>query len=262
MEKAEIAALEWANYAAMVATAQATPGLEVVLRDDVILNRCERFPMPDLNHACLLRTTPEGAEALLEEVVAFFRVKSLPTTIYISPACTPGDWPERLRARGFVRQREEEAWMTVGVDTFIWGKPSPAVEVRQIGPEDALTFSRVFLQAFGLPEAQAAVMARLIKPSIGLPDVYHYVAYEGGEAVGVCSLVCYGSLAIVGSMGVVPTRRGRKVFANLGYRVYRDARAQGAELALLQTTAGTLFERFLRISGFERAFVRQCYVLS
>jgi hypothetical protein len=41
-----------------------------------------------------------------------------------------------------------------------------------------------------------------------------------------------------------------------------DAREQGLETIVLQTTAGTSLERLLRISGFARAFTRSCYVLS
>ena len=79
-----IADLEWANYAATLATAQVTPGIDVIQRDDVIITSSEIFPSPDANHACLLRATPQTADDLIAEVVDCFKPKGLPTTISVS----------------------------------------------------------------------------------------------------------------------------------------------------------------------------------
>ncbi|MBN1873817.1 MAG: hypothetical protein JXA33_06275 [Anaerolineae bacterium] len=259
-----ITELEWANYAAMKATAQATPDLDLILRPDVILNRIPVFPTPDLNHACLLRATPTTIDALLDEIIAYYQAQDLPTTIFLSPACTPADLPERLYQRGFIRNDETEAWLLLShARDFALGKPASDVRVEQIDKSAALTFAEIFLQSFDMPLDYAPYMAQLLTPSIGLPNVYHYIAYMEEQAVGVCSLLCYqNELAIVGSAGILPVRRGHRVLASLSYQVLHQGQRHGIDKALLQTTAGAMFERFLRISGFKRVFTRSCYVLS
>jgi len=258
----DIAYLERLNYMAMLPTAQVTPDLELEIKDNVILSRSEAFPTPDTNHACLLQSSPEDADALIAEIVGHFKSKDLPPTVFISPACTPTDLPERLLKRGFVKQKEEEAWMLLeDIGDFVVAKPAPKIAVKQIEKRDALTFAEVFLTAFDMPSEYAPYMAQLIEPSIGLPNIYHYVAFIDAQAVGVCSLLCYQNVGIIGSAGVVPVRRGAKVLNNLAFRVREDARKEGLKIGLLQTTAGGLFERFLRISGFKNVFTRTCYML-
>lgn len=260
---ARVAELEWANYAATSKTAQVTPGLDVVMREDVILNSSQAFPTPDANHACLLRSTRDAVGGLIDEILDYFQTKGLPATVYLSPACTPPDLPERLSKRGFVRQREREAWLVLeDLPAFDLPSRTPRVEVRHITEEEAPTFAEVFLTAFEMPTDFAAPMAQLMQPSIGQPGVYHYIAWRDERAVGVCSLLCYESFGVWGSVGLVPGYRRRGVATNLGIEVVARALEEGVDTLMLQTVAGAPLERLLRISGFRRAFVRTGYTQS
>ncbi len=258
-----IAELEWANYAATAVVARSTPGLELTLRPDVILSRSEVFPTPDTNHACLLRATSPDIDALIDEVVAYYRARDLPPTIFVSPACTPPDLAARLLARGFSRHEGAEAWMVLD---DIWAielpRPSPQIEVREIEAAEALTAAQMFMTAFEMPLDMAPLMAQLIAPSVGLAGVHHYLAFSDGEPVGTCSLICYQTFGVLGSAGVVPSQRGSGTATNLTVRAVLDARQDGVRTLMLQTAAGTLLERFLRISGFKTAFIRVGYTLS
>lgn len=259
----DIAALERQNYVAMQPMVAVTPGVELILRDDVIITSSQMFPTPDVNHACLLRGTPETTPALIAEVLEHFTSRELPPTVFVSPACAPEDLPDLLEAQGFIRQKEREAWMVLEkAEDLVRSTPSARVEVHSIDKSEAITFAGVFLKAFGLPEEYAAPMAEVLSPSIGLPGMFHYVATFDGEPLGVCTLICHRDLAIVGSAGVIANRRGLKVFSGLTTRVYNDALAWGCKRALLQTTAGAPFERFLRIAGFKTYFTRTCYTLA
>jgi hypothetical protein len=259
----QIQALEWANYAATFASAQVTPGLEVMLRDDVVLSVSTVFPTPDVNHAALVRATAETVAPLLDEVTERYRDVDLPVTFYLSPACSPSDLPARLEARGFVRQPEEEAWMVVDdLSALRLSPPPPYLELHQIAPDEAETFAEVFMRAFDMPLDYAPAMAQLVRPSIGLPGMYHYLAFQKGEPVGTMSLLCHERVGILGSAGVVPMRRGTRIASSLGYRAREDAFAEGVETVVLQTAAGTMLERFLRVVGFERGFARVTYVLA
>lgn len=263
MNTEDMIQLEWANYAATARVAQVTPGLHVALRPDVIFTHSEVFPTPDVNHACLLRAAPETADALIAEVVDYFRSRQTPPTVFVSPACTPFDLPDRLMAVGFAPQPTSEAWMVLAdlphadVPTV-----SPHVVVRQIDPNEALMAAQVFMTAFEMPEDFAPLMAQLIEPSIGLPGIFHYLACVDGKPSGTCTLMCYETWGILGSAGVIPSLRGTRVATSLAAMAVQDALTQGVQTLMLQTAAGTLLERFLRIHGFRTAFIRTGYTLA
>lgn len=257
-----IAKLEWANYAATLPLARVTPELELVLRDDVILTSSQTFPTPDANHACLLRADARGARDLIAEVIAYFESRQLSTVIYVSPACAPRDLPARLLEAGFERQAEAEAWMVLE-DLPHLNVPStyPGVTVRPITGDQAIVFAEIFMASFNMPRDFAPVMAQLLEPSLGLPTVHHYLAFYEGQPIGACSVLRHGRFGVLGSTGVVSDHRGSGAATNLTVRAVRDARENGVETMMLQTTADTRLERLLRISGFKRAFARSCYVL-
>jgi ribosomal protein S18 acetylase RimI-like enzyme len=257
-----IAQLERANYAATVDIARVTPGLDLLMDEEAIITSSPAFPMPDANHACLLRATPETVEPLIDRVIGHFQHLGLPVTIYVSDACTPADIQKRLRKRGFARQKGREAWMVYDDVGDIDIPPLPrGVEVSQIGKDQALTMAEVFMASFGLPAEFAPLMVQLLEPSMDLPEVHQYVATIGGAPVGVCSLIRYERFAVLGSAGVLPSYRGSRAATALTIKAMDDAQRHDVDTVMLQTTANTPLERLLRISGFRRAFTRTCYVL-
>jgi ribosomal protein S18 acetylase RimI-like enzyme len=258
----QVAELEWANYAATLPSAQVTPGLEVTLRDDVILTSSTSFPTHDSNHACLLRTTAQAADDLIAEVAGFFQAKGLPIAIYVSPACEPTDLPERLLDTGFKKQPEEEAWMILeNLSDFDIPSPYPGIRVKLITKSEAIVFSRVFMAAFDMPSDFAPVMAQLLEPTVVLPRVRHYLGFDKEQPIGTCSLLCHESFGVLGSAGVIPEHRSSGAATNLAAHAATEAREMGIDTLMLQTAADTWLERFLRISGFRRAFTRSCYIL-
>ncbi len=248
------------NYRALLPAAQSAPGAEVVIRDDLVLSSCLDFPDPGANHACLMRTTPGLAPALLAEIVEYFETRDLTPAVFVSEACSPDDWPRRLRDAGFDKAHTEY-WMGLERAGDFWGAaPSPHVRVQTIGKDDALMFSEVYVQAFGMPIEFAPRVASLQQHFIGVPNTYHYVAFVDEKPVGVCSLVCDRGLGIIGSTGIIKTRRGARVFSSLAYQVLQDGKKHGLNTALIQIQDKAKFGRLLQISGFKFLFPRDCYV--
>jgi GNAT superfamily N-acetyltransferase len=258
----QIATLERINYEATLAITQATPGLDLHLGADVILTSSDIFPFPDTTHACLLQATPQTVDHLIDEVTAYFKTKGMLPAIFVSPACTPADLGERLLRRGFIRQEAEEAWLVLDPLPHLDLPPTGAITVQRIGPTEALTFAGIFMTAFGLPLDFAPAMAQLLIPSLHLPGVYHYLARCEEQPVGICSLICYQNVGILGSAGVIPAHRGSKAIFRLIVEAVQQTRLRGVDTLLLQTTAGAPLERLLRINGFKRAFTRIGYTLS
>lgn len=254
--------LERANYKAMLPIADVTPDMALILRDDVILTSNQTFPAPDTTHACLLRATPQTVDSLLSEVVDYFKSKDLPTTLFVSPACTPADLPKHLVSQGFDKQDEEEAWLVLeDLANFPIPRTLPSVEVRQIGPEETATYADVFVSSFGLPAEFASYMAQRLEPVVSLPGLYHYLAFVAGQPVGACFLIDYEDFGILGSAGVKPAHRRGGAANNLVVAAANDAQSRGVNKLMLQTTAGTKLERLLRISGFKKVFTRASYTL-
>jgi GNAT superfamily N-acetyltransferase len=257
-----LATLERANYQAMRGLAQVTPGVDLVLRDDLILTGSDSFPAPDTTHACLLQATPQTADGLLDEIVAYFGSRGLPATVFVSPACAPSDWAERLLKRGFVQQETAEAWLVLGDLAHVHIPPALSkVAVKPVARHAAATFARIFLAAFEMPVELAPFLTQLLEPGMHLPGVYHYLAYLDGQPVGTASLLCYQRFGVLGSVGVLPQHRRSGAAGNLAIRAAADARRQGVDTLMLQTAAGARLERLLRMSGFKRVFTRTCFTL-
>jgi GNAT superfamily N-acetyltransferase len=257
-----IADLERVNYVAMLAVAQVTPGLDLIIRDDVIITSSQTFPAPDTTHACLLRATPRAADDLIAEVIDHFESRNLPTSIFVSPACAPADLTGRLLSRGFVQQEASEAWLVLeDLQNFAMPATTSNVAVKLVTRDQVTTFAALFMAAFGMPVDFAPYMAQLLEPCIGLPGVYHYLACVDGQPIGTCSILCYENFGILGSAGVLPDHRRGGAATALAVQAATQALGEGVDTLVLQTAAGAPLERLLRISGFKPAFIRTCYTL-
>lgn len=257
-----IADLERANYTAMLPSAKVTPGLDIHMRDDVILMSCPALPAHDSNHACLLRATAQTADDLIADVTRHFHEKGLPAAIYVSPACTPRDLPKLLRERGFREQTEEEAWLVAGdLPHFALPAPQPGIAVERITRREILTFAEVFMAAFEYPIDWAPFLAELLEPSMELTNTRHYLAFVDGQPVGTLSLLYHEGFGVLGSAGVLRAYREQGAATNMGVRAICDARESGVKTAMLQTKPDAWLERYLRHAGFHRMFTRSCFVL-
>ena len=255
-----IARLEWANYAAQLPAIQATLGINLRMEDRLI-TITSLFPSPDVNHACLMQTTPDRANDLISAMIARFKWKPARPRIFVSSACSPPDLVERLLARGFVEmEAEREAWVAINLLDIEIPPPAPDVLINQVTKNETLSFARIFVTAFGMPIYFTPFMSFLLRPSIELPGSYHYLAYVNGRPVGTCSLLCYEDIGIIGSGGVLPARRGSRVARSLVITVASKAQEQGMRI-LVGQTANRRVERALRMGGFELAFNRACYAL-
>jgi hypothetical protein len=240
----------------------AMPGLEVLLRDDLTLISSPDYPSPDANQAFLLRATEETIEALIDEVTEYFKSRALSPAIYLSPACTPSDLPKRLSRRGFVKQEPDESWLAFEhVQAAQVPKTDPKIVVRQVEKSEVGLFAEVMAAAYEMPPEWVPMLIKTLEPSIGQSNFRHYLGFIGQQPLATITVMRHKDYAIVGSGGVLPEHRGSTMIFNLAVNVLAQARGEGVDTILGQTTLGPLFERFLRICGFKLAFKRTGYIL-
>jgi hypothetical protein len=243
---------------------EAVPGVEVILRDDIVILSSHSFPSTDINRAYLFRTVPERVDALVDEVVDFFKTRELPTSIMVSPACSPADLPQRLEARGFICQETDEAWMILeGLQRIRAPKIDRSVTVKRVETRgDVETFAGVMTGAYDMPSDWAPFLAQVLEPTITVPGFAHYVAFVKGVPAATLTLMRQGSYATIGSGGVLPQFRGTRTIYNMAVEVLSQAQKDGVETVVGQTSLGPKFERYLRIGGFKLAFRRTEYKLA
>ena len=259
----KIATLERVNYLTMEPVAKVTPGLEVILRPDMILTSSSTYPSPDANHACLLRTDPQKVDGLIDEVIAYFTVREMPPVVLVSPACLPPDLAQHLLTRGFQRQEPDETWMVLeNLQDRKVPKIESNVEVRKIGRSEAPLFAEVMVACYDMPAEWVAMLTDLISPSIGAPGITHFLAFMSEKPIATLTLMRYQDYVTIGSAGVLPDQRGGRTIFNMSVEALDEAKRQGVETVLLQTSLGPIFERFLRICGFTLAFKRSTYLRS
>jgi hypothetical protein len=242
----------------------AVPGVEVVIRDDIAILSSHTFPSTDINRAYLFRTTPECTDALIDEVVGFFKSRDLPASIMISPACAPSDLPQRLEARGFVCQETDEAWMVLeGLQEVRVPKIDKSATVKRVESRtDVETFAKVMTGAYDMPSDWVHFLAQMLEPTITVPGFAHYLAFVKGVPAATLTLMRHGPYATIGSGGVLPQYRGTRTIYNMAVEVLSEARRDGVETVVGQTSLGPKFERYLRIGGFKLAFRRTEYKLA
>ena len=264
MDPQKIAELELIIPTVAQGLVQAVPGVEVILRDDIVILSSHSFPSADINRAYLFRTTSEYTDALIDEVVDFFKTRDLPASIMVSPACRPDDLPQHLEARGFVRQESDEAWMILErLQKAIVPKIDKSVTVKRVENKlDVKIFAEVMTGAYNMPSDWVPFLAQMLEPTITVPGFAHYVAYVKDVPAATLTLMRHGPFVTIGSGGVLPEYRGTRTIYNMAVEVLSEAKRDGVETVVGQTSLGPKFERYLRIGGFKLAFRRTEYKLA
>lgn len=264
MDPQKIAELELIIPTIAQGLVEAVPGVEVLLRDDIVILSSHSFPSADINRAYLFRTTPECTDVLIEEVIDFFKTRGLPASIMVSPACMPDDLPQRLETRGFLRQETDEAWMILeGLQKVKAPKIDKSVTIKRVeNKADVETFAAVMTGAYDMPSEWAPSLAQMLEPTITVPGFAHYLAFVKGVPAATLTLMRYRQYATIGSGGVLPEYRGTRTIYNMAVEVLLEAKRDGVETVVGQTSLGPKFERYLRIGGFKLAFRRTEYKLA
>ena len=158
-----------------------------------------------------------------------------------SATARPRDLPERLVAAGMVKA-DELAGMVL-TDLAIPIKSNPDVEVRRVGADDQRLATGMFAEAYGMPLDIAEWFIEAMILAAGQIKISTYHAYvpdrPGPVAFGNLVFMPDSSLVLLGGAATLSEFRGSGIYTTLVARRLADARAAGADAAVIQAVRGT-----------------------
>jgi hypothetical protein len=158
-----------------------------------------------------------------------------------SPSSEPSDLPKRLVEAGLVKA-DELAGMVL-TDLAVPIRANPEVEVRAASVEEQRQAISMTATAYGFPlDVAEWFIEALIGASGRLRStMYHAFLphHEGPVAFGNLVFVPDTSIVLLGGAATVGDLRGRGIYTSLVARRLADARAAGADAAVIQAVRAT-----------------------
>lgn len=230
----------------------------------VCLFNAPDIPEPEWCHAGLVRFDPAHLAARLSEIRCFYKERSLPPTVAVSPFTEPADLAQRLRDLGF-EPSFRHSWI-VATHTSPPELEMPAgVEIRCIDDVRRMhagisVFEGVYSAAeWGdpLPPGYAqALWASFRWP--GRCRVVHYLATVDGTPAGFATSLHLEAVCGMYNLSVLPAFQRRGLGRALTARRVADAMRLGQRL-IFAVTEREWVEQWHRRHDFELGFVTTGY---
>ena len=158
-----------------------------------------------------------------------------------SAASRPADLPRRLVAAGMVKADELAGMALTDLATPI--KANPDIELRAASPDEQRRATATFAEAYGLPLEVARWFTEALILASGKIEVTAYHAYvpERADPVAFGNLVFvpHTSIVLLGGAATLSEFRGRGIYTTLVARRLAQARAAGADAAVIQAVRST-----------------------
>lgn len=181
------------------------------------------------------------AEATIHAVRERFAAASKSFGWITSPSSRPRDLPQRLIAAGLVKADELAGMVLTDLAAPI--RANPEVEVRTATFEEQRQAIPMTATAYGMPldVADWFTEALIRAPEPFRFEMYHAFlpGHKGPVAFGNLVFVPGTSIVLLGGAATVSDLRGRGIYTSLVARRLADARAAGADVAVIQAVRGT-----------------------
>ncbi|MBU3957365.1 GNAT family N-acetyltransferase [Patescibacteria group bacterium] len=224
----------------------------------------DTLPETFCNLAVAIRTTQRDAPHLLSLVDKYFEGKPTKVAFQVTPATTPKNFAELLFAYGF-KKAYSESWMVHNKKIT-----HPRVkEVEMIKVQTAAQM-RKFIELFNsfggnLPKSKRmnkfyeGVLWNSFKKRQSQIEVRHYLAILNQKPVGFGSLVVAKNYISIYNIGVLKQVRNRGIGKVLVNKLITDAKKLKGKGIFLQTTAGSLAQKFFKKMGFDIRFTADVF---
>jgi len=197
-------------------------------------------PHPMCNYVFRTRFPAREIDTKIDEMIDFFKSRSLPMSWMVGPCCRPSDLGERLASRGLVLE-SEVVGMTIDLRNLKEDAPtSETLTIKRVANEgDLQQYLRPFGVGFEFPDAVVTGWGRM-NASHGfgaqLPRT-DYVAMMNNEPVSCTSLFKTPDAAGIYCVATVPGMRRKGAATALIVNALREARDEGYKIGLLQAKA-------------------------
>jgi N-acetylglutamate synthase-like GNAT family acetyltransferase len=205
-------------------------------------------------------------EAGLAAVEAAYRELNEPLRAEIATLAAPEVW-EQLGARGY-RLHEIENVLCRSLQE---APPAAGADVRveRVSASALPAFAETLVAAFCHPDETGAALDQLtrdvietaVEDSLAASGVARYLARREGAIAGAASMRVQDGVAVLNGSATLPTHRRVGVQAALLARRLNDARAAGADLAIVTTAPGTQSQANAMKAGFALVYARAVLVL-
>jgi hypothetical protein len=212
-----------------------------------------------------------GLDAILDEnalaaVEAALHDKGEPVRVELATLALP-EVARQLTARGY-RLIGFENVLARGLDAEVTRRAGP-LRIERVHDGEALRVWRdTLLEGFASADASGvpadvhtrAVIEAVVDDVLAAPGFDRYVARVDGVVAGAASLCVRDGVALLTGSATLPAQRRRGVQAALIAARLDDARARGADLAIITTAPGTQSQANVMKQGFSLAYARAILV--
>ncbi len=205
------------------------------------------LPLTFFNGIGTTRFSAGDADRRIEEVLGRFRARGRSLRWWVTPAATPSNLGEVLRAHG-LRHAWDSAGMTADLARIA---PLPPARVTRVRSDAEMeVFADVLTTVFERPKSDVALW-RDAYGQCGYEEPSpwaHFVAWADGVPSATASVLMCGDVAGIYLVGTLVSARGRGLGTAATLAALHHARERGARHAALQSSE--VGERVYRAMGF------------
>jgi GNAT superfamily N-acetyltransferase len=192
------------------------------------------------------------AEAL-DRVETFFRSRSVPSTVVVSPLAD-ASLTALLGERGY-RVAEFNSVLIRRLLSEEPFAPAAGVEIERVTKDTARAWREVLAEGFGMP---ASASLEVFDGFAVVPDALAFAARIEGKVVGggAGRVIAPARIAALFGAATLPDYRGRGVQTALIARRLHEAAKAGCEYAVVSTQPGSGSQRNMERRGFRVAYTK------
>lgn len=209
----------------------------VLLQDERVDGAMTRVPITFFSGIAATRFDEHSAPSDAAEIAARFREEHRPFRWWLTPSTQPHTLESILQSLG-MRHAYDATGMEIELRSLQDVRVPDGVAIRRlVDADDMHHWTDVFLPVFSRDAHEGAVWIDTYG-RLGFDGAWiHFVAFVNGTAAATTSLLMCGDLAGIYHVATLPSFRGRGIGAALTMHALHEARARGASIAALQSSA-------------------------
>lgn len=197
-------------------------------------------PLPFVPYNAVLRFRAEsGVDAKVEAIVDHHRRRGVPLLWVLHPSARPDDLPDRLRDHGLAEAERVPGMVRSLQDLPPLEPPPEGIDVARVDRAAVEGFLDLLTWRYALPADAAPVLRSIMELArFGEPDAptRGYVARRDGVVLSKAVLHLGAGVAGIYGVATRAEARGLGLARQLTLMALHDARAVGADLAVLHAT--------------------------